>query len=132
LGFIHIIFIISLLHLIPHLNNDIVVNFNFNTTKQTCYGLFIHWNWSTLPCNHTKGIMVGNKTTINIKFSVFLDSMLIFVSYNPKHNKNMKEKDSKERTRLIPSIFHYLCSVVAPSLGRANSHMRSCILVKHK
>jgi hypothetical protein len=46
--------------------------------------------------------MVGNKTTINIKFSVFVDSMLIFVSYNPKHNKNMKEKDSKERTRLLP------------------------------
>jgi hypothetical protein len=36
----------------------------------------------------------------------------------------------KQRIRLILKTFHYLCNIIVPSLGRAYSHMRSCILVK--
>jgi hypothetical protein len=29
---------------------------------------------------------------------------------------------------LIPTTFHHLCSIIAPSLVRAPSHTKSCIL----
>jgi len=36
----------------------------------------------------------------------------------------------KQQTRLIPTTFHYLCNIVASSLGKVDSNMRPCILVE--
>jgi hypothetical protein len=43
---------------------------------------------------------------------------------------NYSTKMFKQRTRLILKTFYYLCTIIIPSLGRAYSHMRSCISIK--